>query len=286
MIKFLIKGVDLDRLNLLKQVNESLNDGPFNFYICRSELSVEWHDLKGCPWNDPIYASVGSHDWEERSRSTSITSWHNLTGSRCFKHLDVNLGMFSAVLNPNSSARRFWERPDQCDDAWGDPDESEHEIISEDTLSRTVFYHRWFLALWPRELEFDMLLKHEYKQALDFIIDEMSNTEESADCINKGNEARLRRVLARLKDTNCQIDAVYVKPVLKLLADFGNLELILEFFQQSHAVLSQKTFDVELIIKLIVQCGFSSLKDGLNTFLKTSEDFLAIHIKISEVYKL
>lgn len=118
----------MDRFNLLMRVNESLSSRPFNFYICRAELTIEWHDRKGWqPWDDPM--SACSHEWEEKSRSTSITSWHSLSGTRIFKHLEVPLSHFSAVLNPNSSARRFWERPDQCDDAWGNLDESEHEVI-------------------------------------------------------------------------------------------------------------------------------------------------------------
>jgi hypothetical protein len=122
------EGIDRDHFNLLKYTNDSLTDRPFRFYVCRAELEVEWLDRKGCPWNDPIYASMASHDWEEKRRSSSITSWHLLTGERVFEKLETSLDFFTAVLNPNSSARRFWERPDQCDEAWGEPDESDHEV--------------------------------------------------------------------------------------------------------------------------------------------------------------
>lgn len=88
---------------------------------------MDLRDRKTCPI-DPIHASSDTHDWEEMNRSNVITSWHDLSGKPVFDHLEASLSFFGAVFNPNSTAKRFWERPDRCDDAWGDIDENEHEV--------------------------------------------------------------------------------------------------------------------------------------------------------------
>lgn len=116
-------------MNVLRRANENLpNHQPFSFYLCRAELVVEWHDRNGCPWGDPM--SIGSHDWEEISRSTSIISWHGSNGKRILEKLETSLEYFDAVLNPNSNINRFWDKPETRVDAWGDPDESDHEVAT------------------------------------------------------------------------------------------------------------------------------------------------------------
>lgn len=172
-------------------------------------------------------------------------------------------------------------------------------MISEHTLSRTVFYHRWFLTFWSREHEFDMVLERDYKQALDIIIDQTTSTNtttqpygqnEQQNANNKNIETtttRLRQVFELLENQNRQLDATYVNPILRMLTTLDQLDLLLKFFKQSSTILAQNLPDYDLIAKLIVKYEFEKLNtEGLSMFLKPLANQLSLHIKISEVLNI
>lgn len=173
-------------------------------------------------------------------------------------------------------------------------------MISEHTLSRTVFYHRWFLAFWSREHEFDMVLERDYKQALDIIIEqtatntqpdgESQQNDRNFDASNKTIETttmRLRQVFELLDNQKLQLDATYVNPILRMLTSLDQLDLLLKFIKQSSTVLAQNLPDYDLIAKLIVKYGLEKLNtEGLSLFLKPVANQLSLHLKISEVLNI
>lgn len=149
---------------------------------------------------------------------------------------------------------------------------------------RTIFYHRWFLAMWPSQHEFDMLLKRDYKLALDLVLKEIATGQTNA----KSEETRIRRVLACLLDENqneqrVMIDHEYLNPVLNLLYEIGDIDLVLDFFKQSGPILKQQTFDYTTIAKMIVLFELDVFSHGLSAFLKPTAKMLTTHIKITQV---
>ena len=286
-----LKGVDIERYNLLKHVNERLPDErKLEFYLSSLHLQVNYNDLAadcdGWPWNPKsFYSSDSSVDsdsptvqakrknktdrWEEMEGERDITFGHLLAmdGTRCRDKPDnLSCDDFTEFIDPNSIDHTM-----DWDDlkAWGNDREVEKSgPTGNEGSTKTTVYNKYILMFWPKPADlfeqnvlFDLVEAFKLQLA-SYKLDDMDK------CLYKFKVLFKRLKHYMDKDGYCRMGDSLISQLMAVLMELEQKELLKYFVAHLLKGLGYGEKVRHGLVQLVHTFGFEEFKEAFEVLLE------------------
>ena len=301
-----LKGVDIERYNLLKHVNERLpDDKKLELYLTSLHLQVNYNDLAadcdGWPWNTKsFYSSDSSQDSDcpavQAKRKNKTDRWEEMEGEREITFGDVlvihdgtrhrdtldrlSCGDFTEFIDPNSI-----EQTMDWDDlkAWGNDREVEKSgPTGNEGSTKTTIYNKYILVFWPKPADlFEQNVLFNLAEAFKLHLASYK-LDDRDKCLYK-----FKMLFKRLKhyvdkEEYCRLGDSLISQLINVLIELEQKELLKYFVAHLLKGLSYGEKVKRGLVQLVHKFGFGEFREALEALLEPF-NIKEVHINLKFV---